>query len=91
MKFCLLVTVALDNLVKEKSDTLYLPWISPLSLFYTKGVYSVNLSGPNFPTPRILQPPPLIRTLSFIRDLIVCKLSVKRAHCPYVTNHILFF
>ena len=45
MKFCLLVTVALDIFIKEKNNTLYLPWISPLSFFYVKGVYSVKLSG----------------------------------------------
>ena len=44
MKFCLLVTVALDIFIKEKNNTLYLPWISPLSFFYVKGVYSVKLS-----------------------------------------------
>ena len=43
MKFCLLVTVALDIFIKEKKN-LYLPWISPLSFFYVKGVYSVELS-----------------------------------------------
>ena len=45
MKFCLLVTVALDISIKEKNNTLYLPWISPLTFFYAKGVYSINLSG----------------------------------------------
>ena len=30
---------------KRKNDTLYLPWISPLSFSYAKGVYSVKLSG----------------------------------------------
>ena len=45
MKLCLLVTVALDIFKKEKNDILYLPWISPLSSFYAKGVYSVKLSG----------------------------------------------
>ena len=45
MKFCLLVTVALDIFIKEKNNTLYLPWISPLSFFYEKGVYLVILSG----------------------------------------------
>ena len=50
MKFCLLVTAALDIFKKEKSNTLYFPWISPLSFFYAKGVYSVKLSG-HFPTP----------------------------------------
>ena len=69
MKFCLLVTVALDILIKEKSDTLYLPWISPLSLFYTKGVYSVNLSGPHFPTSRILKPPRLLEPLRLFGTL----------------------
>ena len=44
MKFCLLVTVALDIFIKGKSDTLYLPWISPLSLFMQKVFYSVKLS-----------------------------------------------
>ena len=41
MKFCLLVTVVLDIFIKEKNNTLSLPWISPLSFFYAKGVYSV--------------------------------------------------
>ena len=46
MKFCLLVTVALEDMfMKEKNNTLYLPWICPLSFFYAKGVYSVKLSG----------------------------------------------
>ena len=45
MKFCLLVTIALDIFIKEKNNTLYLPWISPLSFFYAKGVYSIKLSG----------------------------------------------
>ena len=45
MKFCLLVTTALDIFIKEKNNTLYLPWISPLSFFYAKGVYSDKLSG----------------------------------------------
>ena len=39
MKFCLLVTVALDIFIKEKNDTLHLPGISPFSFFYAKGVY----------------------------------------------------
>ena len=30
--------------IKEKNNTLYLPWNSPWSFLYTKGVYSVNLS-----------------------------------------------
>ena len=45
MKFCLLVTVALDIFIKEKNNTLYLRWISPFSFFHAKGVYSVKLSG----------------------------------------------
>ena len=44
-KFCLLLTVALDIFIKEKNNTLYLPWISPLLFFYAKDVYSVKLSG----------------------------------------------
>ena len=44
MNFCLLITVALDIFIKEKNNTLYLPWISPWSFFYAKGVYSVKLS-----------------------------------------------
>ena len=44
MKFCLLVTVRLDIFVKEKNNTLYLPWISPFSFFYEKSVSSVKLS-----------------------------------------------
>ena len=38
MKFCLLVTVALDIFMKEKNNTLYLPCISPLSFFCAKGL-----------------------------------------------------
>ena len=49
MNFCVLVTVALDIFIKEKNNTLYLPWISPLSFFYEKGVYSVKLLH-KFPT-----------------------------------------
>ena len=45
MKFCLLATVALDIFIKDKNNTLYLPWISPLSFFHAKGIYSVKLSG----------------------------------------------
>ena len=45
MKSCLLVTVALDIFIKEKNNTLYFPWISSLSFFHAKGVYSVKLSG----------------------------------------------
>ena len=45
MKFCLLVTVALNIFIKEKNNTLYLPWISPLSFFYATSVYSIKLSG----------------------------------------------
>ena len=45
MSFCLLVTTALDILIKEKNDTLHLPWISPLSYFYAKGAYLVKLQG----------------------------------------------
>ena len=45
MKFCLLVTVVLDIFIKEKNNTLYLPWISSLAFLYAKGVYSVKLSG----------------------------------------------
>ena len=37
MKFCLLVTVALDIFIKEKNNILYFPWISPLSFSYGKG------------------------------------------------------
>ena len=44
MKLCLLLTAALDTFIKEKINTLYLPWISPLSLFYAEGVRSVKLS-----------------------------------------------
>ena len=45
MKVCLLVTFPLDIFIKEKNNTLCLPWVSPLSFFYAKGVYSVKLSG----------------------------------------------
>ena len=62
MKFYLLVTVELDIFIKEKNNTLYLPWISPLSFFYAKGVYSVNVIGKypinKFPTPPLDIPPP---------------------------------
>ena len=44
MNFCLLITVALNIFIKEKNNTLYLPWISPWSFFYAKGVYLVKLS-----------------------------------------------
>ena len=63
MKFCLLVTVGLGIFIKEKNNILYLPWISPLSFFCAKGVYSVKLSGTkrysinHFQTTQILQPP----------------------------------
>ena len=40
-----LFTVALDIFFKVKNNTLYLPWISPLSFFCAKGVNSVKLSG----------------------------------------------
>ena len=61
MKFCLLVTAALDIFIKEKNNTLYLPWISPSSFSYAKGVYSVKLSGkvsylPFSDPPRIFHP-----------------------------------
>ena len=39
MKFCLLVTVALDIFIKVKNNTLYLPF------FDAKGACSVKLSG----------------------------------------------
>ena len=71
MKFCLLVTAALDIFIKEKNKTSYLPCIFPLSFFYAKGVYSVTLSGAvshqpsllvifytNFQAPSLLEPPP---------------------------------
>ena len=45
MKLCLLITFALDTFIKEKNNTLYLPWISPLSFFHAKGVYLVKLNG----------------------------------------------
>ena len=38
MKFCLPVTAGLDIFIKEKNNTLDLPWISPLSFFYAKVV-----------------------------------------------------
>ena len=71
IKFCLLVTVALDIFIK-KNNTLYLPWISPLLFFYAKGVYSVKVSGkvpfsnPPPPTPPIFRPPPDIPTPRFL-------------------------
>ena len=37
MKFCLLVTVALDIFKKETNNALCLPWISPFSFFLCKG------------------------------------------------------
>ena len=45
MKFCLIVTFALDIFLKVKNNTLYIPWIPPLSFFYAKGSYSVKLRG----------------------------------------------
>ena len=45
MKFCLLVTVVLNIFIKEKNNSLDLPWISPFSFFYAKGAYLVKLSG----------------------------------------------
>ena len=62
MKFCLLVTVALDIFIKEKNNTLFLPWISPLSFFYAKGVYLGQTKRKGtlltiFRTPRIFHPP----------------------------------
>ena len=45
MKFCLLITVALDIFIKGKNNTSYLPWISPLSFFYAKSIYSAKLTG----------------------------------------------
>ena len=69
MKVCLQVTIALDICIKEKNNTLYLPWISTLSFFYAKAVYLVRLSGevpyslfsnpPDIPTlPPHPSPPP---------------------------------
>ena len=70
MKVCLQVTIALDICIKEKNNTLYLPWISTLSFFYAKAVYLVRLSGevpyslfsnpPDIPTlpPHPSPPPP---------------------------------
>ena len=57
MKFCLLVTVALDLFIKEKNNTLYFPWISPVSFFYAKGLYSVTLLTIFRPPPDIATPP----------------------------------
>ena len=34
MKFCLLVTVALDIFIKEKNNTLYFPWIFQPPRYY---------------------------------------------------------
>ena len=78
MKFCLLVTVALDIFIKEKNKTSYLPCIFPLSFFYAKGVYLVTLSGvvshqssllvifyTNFQAPSLLEPPPFRVSLLF--------------------------
>ena len=45
MKFCLLVTIALDIFIKEKNNTLNLPWTSLLSFFNAKDVVLVKLSG----------------------------------------------
>ena len=71
MKVCLQVTIVLDIFIKEKNNTLYLPWISTLSFFYAKAVYLVRLSGEvpyslfsnppgysNPPTPPFSPPPP---------------------------------
>ena len=70
MKFYSLVTVALDILIKEKNNTLHLPWISPWSFFYAEGVYSVNLSGelpyePFSDHPGYSNPPPIIFYTNF--------------------------
>ena len=76
MKVCLQVTIALDVCIKEKNNTLYLPWISTLSFFYAKAVYLVRLSGevpyslfsnpPDIPTlPPHPSPPPPHRLLYF--------------------------
>ena len=61
MKFSLLVTAALDIFIKEKNNTLYLPWISPLSFFYAKGqtmrkgtLLTIFRPPPDIPTPRLL-------------------------------------
>ena len=67
MKFCLLATVALDIFIKDKNNTLYLPWISPLSFFHAKGIYSVKLSE-RYPINHFLTPPdipPPLRLLYF--------------------------
>ena len=51
--------------IKNNNNTLYLLWISPLSFFYAKGVYSVRLSRevpyqPFSDLPDIPPPPSLI-------------------------------
>ena len=62
MKFCLLVTVALDISIKEKNCPWIYPWISPMSFFLLgqakrKGtLLTIFRSPPDIPTP----PPPLI-------------------------------
>ena len=61
MKFCLLVTVALDISIKEKNCPWIYPWISPMSFFLLgqakrKGtLLTIFRSPPDIPTP-----PPLI-------------------------------
>ena len=75
MKFCLLVTVALDISIKEKNCPWIYPWISPMSFFLLgqakrKGtLLTIFRSPPDIPTPpptyyvlRKFPTPLLIRT-----------------------------
>ena len=80
-KFCLPITAALDIFIKERNNTLNLAWISLLSFFYAKGVFSVKLSGEvpyqplSNPLPLIIFytnfHPPAYQNPLFIRDLRV--------------------
>ena len=77
----MLVAAALDIFIKEKNNTLYLLWISPLSFYYAKDVYSVKLSG-EVPhetfsaASRIFQPPAYYILHKFLTPLLI------RMHTP---------
>ena len=72
----MLVAAALDIFIKEKNNTLYLLWISPLSFYYAKDVYSVKLSG-EVPhetfsaASRIFQPPAYYILHKFLTPLLL--------------------
>ena len=63
-EFCLLVTVAFDIFIKEKINTLYLPWISPFSIekVSTRTNYAERYPIKHLPTPRIFQ----VQILTFV-------------------------